>query len=178
MRYLKSINELFDDVDIKSRMEIPFLRGDIDFKKIVSDKNLLKEGDQLLGKLAMNCPYVGHLSYRRISNNLIDIGFNKNLNFGENNDVSLYFIIEIMEHASTKSYLCNVYAKCVGNGKVLYNESINRSIMPYSELVRCMNNEVLNLLIDFNKFTNHTFNYKGFPYLDRNYMKGQNLGRN
>jgi len=178
MKYLKSINELFDDVDIKSKMEIPYLRGDIDFKKIVSNKSLIREGDQLLGKLAMNCPYIGHLGYRRISKNLIDLGYNANLNFGEGNDVNLYFIIEIMEHATTKSYICNVYAKCVGNNRTLYSESINRSIMPYNELVRCMNGEILNLLIDFNKFTSHTFNYKGFPYLDRNYMKDQNLGRN
>ena len=64
-------------------MEIPYLRGDIDFKKIVSNKSLIREGDQLLGKLAMNCPYIGHLGHRRISKNLIDLGYNANLNFGE-----------------------------------------------------------------------------------------------
>lgn len=178
MKYLKSINELFDDVDIKSKMEIPYLRGDIDFKKLVSDKSLMKDGDTLLSKLSMNCPYVAHLFFRRISNNLIDIGFNKELSYGQGNDVQMYFVIEIMEHATTKSYICNVYAKCIGNGKVLYNESIHKPIMPYDVLVRCMNNEVLNLLIDFNKFTDRTFNFRGFPYMDRSYMKGQNLGQN
>ena len=36
MKYLKTINELFDDSDMKSKFEIPYLQGDIDFKNIAS----------------------------------------------------------------------------------------------------------------------------------------------
>lgn len=178
MRHLKTINELFDDPIIKSQMEIPYLQGSIPCKELIKDKNIIPGGDNLLGKISMNCPYIGHLNYKRISNNLLNIGFQENLNFGEGNDVVIYFVIEIMEHASSQRYLCNSYAKCIGNGKTLYDEKINRSIMPYDKLVDVMNGEVLNLLVDFTKFTDHTFKFKGFPYKDRNYMTGLNLGRN
>lgn len=178
MRHIKRINELFDDPEIKSQLEVPYLQGSIPCKEIIKDKSIIRGGDNLLGKLLMNCPYIGHLEYKRISGNLLNIGFHKNLNFGEGNDVLVYFVIEIMELASSERYLCNSYAKCVGNGKNLYNEQINKGIMTYDNLVKIMNGEVLNLLVNFTKFTDHTFNFKGFPYKDRNYMAGLNLGRN
>jgi hypothetical protein len=174
MKYLKTINELFDDSDMKSKFEIPYLQGDIDFKNIASNKSLVKDGDNLLGRLSMNCPYIGHLSYKRLSSSLLNIGFQTEINL----DGIIYFVIEIMEHASSKKYLCNSYAKCVIEGKTLYDKKINKSLMGYNELVTLLNNEVLDMLVDFNKFTNDNYKVKEFPFTDRNYMSGLNIGRN
>ncbi len=172
MKYLKTINELFDDPDVKSKFEIPYLKGDLDPKNI--SKNIVKDGDNLLGRLSMNCPYIGHLSYKRLSNSLLNIGFQTEVNL----DGIIYFVIEIMEHASTKKYICNSYAKCVIDGKTVYDKKVNKPLMGYNELVSLLNNEVLDMLIDFNNFTNDNYKIKEFPFTDRNYMSGLNLGRN
>lgn len=178
MKYLKTINELFDDAEIKSQLEIPFLKGEIQFRNLVKDKNIVKEGDTLLAKLLINCPYISKLGFTRLNRSILNIGFKKNLNFGEGNDVLMYFVIEIMESIPTKNYICNVYAKCVGNNKDLYEEKANKGIMSYDNLVEFINGKSLNILIDFTKFTDHTFKYSGVPYKSRNYMSGLNLGRN
>lgn len=169
MKYIKRINEFFDTDDLKSKMEIEYLQGKIPFKEIVKDANLIKR-DPLLFKLMVSTPFVKYLNYNRLSANLIQLGFQHTMNFGPGNDVLLYFVIEIMEHATTKSYICNVYAKCIGNGQVLFDERINKPIMPYERLVQILNGEALNMLIDFTKFTNSTFNWVHFPYLTRTDM--------
>jgi len=175
MRYLKTINELFDSPEIKSEMEVPYLQGKIQSKELVKDKNLTREGDNLLSKLAMNCPYIGHLEYNRLSSNLLNIGFKKDVKF-EGDDVTIYFVIEVMEHS--KKYICNSYAKCLRGNKILYDKKINKGIIDYDTLTNVLNNEVLDLLIDFTKFNEHSFGFMVFPYKDRNYMSGLNLRRN
>lgn len=174
MKYIKWINEFFDTDDIRSQMEIDYIQGKIPFKEIMKDGNLIKI-DPLLFKLMVNVPFIKYLNYNRLSNNLIQIGFQHSMNFGPGNDVFLYYILEIMEHATTKSYICNVYAKCIGNGKSIYDEKMNKSIMSYEELVKVLNGEALSMLIEFTKFTNNTFNWVHFPYLskeDMNMMNG------
>lgn len=177
MKYLKTINELFDSQDIKDQMEIPHLKGEISYKELVKDDNLIKDGDSLLARVAMNCPYISNLGFTRLSDSLINIGFFQELEV-ELEEVIISFHIEIMEHKSTNRYLCNAYATCMKGNKKIYNESINRSIMPYDRLIDSLNNEVLNLLIDFNKFTLKNFNYKGSTVMSRDYMSGLALGRN
>lgn len=168
MKYIKSINEFFDSEELKSEMEIDYLQGKIPFKEIVKDKNFYKQKDLLLSKLLMNCPFVVGLNYHRLSNNLIQIGFQHTMNFGQGNDVLLYYVIEVMEHATTQRYICNIYCKCIGNGQTLFDEKLNKPIMPYSDLVKFINVQGLNMLIDFTKFTERTFNYKYFPFTNRN----------
>jgi hypothetical protein len=173
MKHIKKINELFDDSDIKSKYEIPYLQGEFDLNYIVNNKSFIKNGDNLLSKLSINCPYIGKLGFNRLSKNLLNIGFNKNLE-----NVFLYFVIEIVDHDFSKSYLCNCYAKCIKNGESIYDEKISKSLINYNDLVDLMNGKILDILIDFTKFSDKNFNYKGFPYTNREYMKGLNLGRN
>lgn len=169
MKYIKRINEFFDTDDIKSQMEIEYIQGKIPFKEIVKDDNLIKR-DPLLFKLMVKAPFVKYLNYNRLSSNLIQLGFQHTMNFGPENDVLLYFVVEIMEHATTKSYICNVYAKCIGNGKVIFDERINKPIMPYEKLIDVLNGPALSMLIQFTKFTNSTFNWVHFPYISREDM--------
>jgi len=64
------------------------------------------------------------------------------------------------------------------DGRSVYDKKINKNIMDYEHLVKFLNGEALNLLIDFTKFTDESFNFKKFPYKDRNYMSNLNVGRN
>lgn len=166
MKYLKTMNELFDSDELKDQMEIPMLQGKIPFKDIVKDKNIIKQADPLLANLTMSCPFLGNLKYRRVGN-ILSIGFDERLNFGEGNDVSLHFYIEICEHQTTKRYICNIYAKCVGNGQTLYDERVNKPIMTFESLRELLNRDALNLLIDFTRYTEKVFNYKFFPFTKR-----------
>ena len=122
MKHIKSINEFFDTEELKAQMELDVLRGNIDFKELVKDKNFIKNGDVLLDKLQMNCPFIQNLYYKKVGN-LLNFGFQKVLKFNEKDEVYMYYVVEIVEHQSTKNYICNVYAKCFGNGQSLYNES-------------------------------------------------------
>ena len=171
MRYIKSINEFFDSDEIKSQVEIPFLKGEISFSDMIKDDNLLPNGDKLPHNLLINCPFVGFLNYEKTNNNLTNFGFQENLD-----NTMIYFLIEIMSHSD--KYICNVYAKCFVDGRSVYDKKINKNIMDYEHLVKFLNGEALNLLIDFTKFTDESFNFKKFPYKDRNYMSNLNVGRN
>jgi hypothetical protein len=176
MKYIKKINEFFDSPEIKSQLEVPYLQGKIPFKEVVKDKNLLEEGDLLLSKLIMNCPYISGLNYRRLSNNLINIGFQEGTD-----DVLTYFSIEIVEHKSVGSiskYLCNIYAKCIESNKVLFDEKINKSLMSYDQLISLINKEGLDLLIKFTRFVNSKYDSDILINLDRNYLNNKNVGRN
>lgn len=178
MKHIKRINEFFDSEDLKSKMEIPYLKGEIPFKDMVSDININRDKDNLLFKLIVDCSFIRYLGYKRLSKNMIQFGFQHSMNFGYGNDVFLYYVIEIVEHSSTKSYICNVYAKCIGNGQVLFDEHVNKPIMPYEKLKSFLNGEALDILINFTKFTNSTFNWSHFPFVRRSDMNRFNTDIN
>jgi len=159
MKHIKSINEFFDTEELKAQMELDVLRGNIDFKELVKDKNFIKNGDVLLDKLQMNCPFIQNLYYKKVGN-LLNFGFQKVLKFNEKDEVYMYYVVEIVEHQSTKNYICNVYAKCFGNGQSLYNESDNMSISSYDKLVKFLNGNAFNILKDFTRYTYKNFKYK------------------
>jgi len=166
MRYIKSINEFFDSDELKSELEIPFLQGELSFKDMVKDKNFFKQKDLLLSKLLMNCPFIGGLKYSRLSSSLIQIGYQHDIVF-EGNNIVVFYVIEVMEHASSQTYLCNIYSKCIKNGnKVLFDEKITKQVN-YNGLYKLINNEGLDMLIKFTNFSEKEFNYKYFPYTNR-----------
>jgi hypothetical protein len=177
MRHIKRINELFDDFDIKSQMEIPYLRGDLSPDKLI--KNLpVNTTDPLFDNIILNCPFVKFLMYGRPNSSLLNIGYQKTIQFDAANNVIIYYIIEIMENKSSKTVICNVRASCFGNGQKLYYEEINKPFMSYEKLFSFLNSEALDLLIDFTKYTEKMFNFKQMPYPHRDYMKYMNTGRN
>ncbi len=176
MKYIKNINEFFDTEDLKSKMEIPYLKGEIPFKEIVKDKNMLSYGDGLLAKLLIDCPYIGQLNYNRLSNTILNLGFHKNINF-DGKDVLIYFVIEIMESSVNNRFISNTYARCV-SGDYLFDKAIKKGTFGYQGLVTSLNNETLDLLVEFNNFTNNKFGIKCVPFITREYMKEFNVGRN
>ncbi len=166
MKYIKSINEFFDTEDLKSQMEIDYLQGSIPFKDMVKDKNISKQKDLLLSKLLMNCPFIMGLNFTRINDNLLQIGFKQDFTI-DDEVVITYYVIEIMEHKGSETYLSNIYAKATRNGKVIFDETINVPMMRYKDLVGTLNARGLDLLIYFSKWTEKNFQVKYFPYTNR-----------
>jgi len=161
MKHIKSINEFFDSEEIKSNLEIDLLQGKLSLKDMVKDESFFKQKDLLLSKLLMNCPFIIKLKYNRVNKNLLTLGFDY-----ISDKMYSYFVIEIMEN--NNSYICNIYAKCINDGKILFNEKVDGRIISYTDLTNLINNEGLNLLIGFSKFTQRTFGYNPFPFQNRN----------
>lgn len=160
MKYIKSINEFFDSEELKAGMEIEYLQNKIPFKEMVKDINIAKQKDLLLSKLSMNCPFIIGLNYTRINSSLVQIGFQNILD-----NTNTFFVIEVMSNNNDK-YLCNVYAKCIG--KYTFDESKKMNLSSYKDLVNFINHDALDILINFTNFTEKTFNYKFFPFTNRN----------
>lgn len=178
MRYIKKLNEFFDDDDLKSSMEIDYISKKIPFKEIIKDKNIIKQKDLLLSKLLMNCPFISNLGYNR-NGKLLTLGHSNKIVFSDTDNVTISFYIEIIENKSTESYTCNVQAICIGNDHKLFNESIIKGIMTYDKLVNLLNLNVLNLLIEFNKFTKRNFSYEIVKFNNRkDVMNNLNIRNN
>ena len=168
MKYIKTINELFDTEELKSSMDLDYLSGNIPFKELIKDKNLLKQKDLLLSKLIMNCSFIMKLGYKRINKNLLTIGFDNSKNF-KKDGVFLYFVIEIMSNSDGDKFICNIYAKCIDNNLILYSEKVstNGNMVDYDKLYNMINKEALDILIDFNQFTENNYDLKYFPFTNR-----------
>jgi hypothetical protein len=166
MRFIKKINELFDDGSLKLSHEIPYMSGDLTPISILSNSRIYKFDDGLVRKLSMDCPYVNYLSYNRVGNLLV-VGYYKESQNSDNEESVISFTIEISQHNGTDSFICNTYARCMVNGKKIYNESIIRSIMSYDNLKDLLNNSILDLLIDFSKIMVKKFNVNIIPSYDK-----------
>jgi len=169
MKYLKTY-ELFDNEDLKSQFEIPYLRGEMSPEEINKWKNL-KDGllDTELNRIVNDVPWLVELKYRR-SGSVLSIGFDNHIVYGKSKDgkeesVFYYFLIEIVKFRD--EYSLNVYAKCHGNGQQIYSESIIKKSMPYKEMISQLKRPVFNLLIDFNNYIEKMFGESNFSIKDK-----------
>lgn len=168
MRYLKTY-ELFDNEELKSQFEIPYLRGEMDPNEINKWKNLKDRLDPELNQIINDVPWLVELKYRR-SGSVLSIGFDNHIVYGQHEDgkeegVFYYFLIEIVRFRD--EYALNVYAKCYGNGRQIYTESLIKKSMPYSEMINQLKRPTFNLLIDFNNFIESYFGESHFSIKDK-----------
>lgn len=176
MRYLKTINELFDSDELKSQMEIPYLQDAFPLEYYINNKNILKSKNPFLIRLLNDCPYLGELMYKE-SGNIINLGFSKDMKFDSQNSAFLYFTIEIIKDNITNMFVCNIFAKCVGNNQTLYNEKFNKGLIDFNTLSKTINTTGYEMLTTFNKWTKSMFNYTGNKYysnIDRPYNINHN----
>ena len=149
MKYLKRINELFDDYDLRDANEISYLTGDIG-SEIVSKWGKVKSDDPLLDRVIFSCPFVIGLKYRR-NGNILEFGFNGDINNG-----FYHFNFEIVEFRNGEFGL-NVYSKCVNNNNKIWNESFIKRTDSFAKLCSYLNRDVLDLLVRFNNFLKSEF---------------------
>ena len=169
MKYLKTY-ELFDNEDLKSQFEIPYLRGELSPEEISKWKSLKNEMDPELNQIVNEVPWLIELKYRR-SGSVLSIGFDNHITYGKAEDgreesVFYYFLIEIVRFRD--EYSLNVYAKCHGNGQQIYNESMIKKAMPFNEMISLLRRPVFNMLVDFNNFIENYFGESNFSVKDKN----------
>ena len=169
MKHLKTINELFDTEDLKSRYEIPYLTGEMSpssIKKWIPVKTPTELGlDKLLIRLLENCPFLVELKYRR-NGRILELGFSDTINYDPKNQVFYHFSMEIVEYVNG-AYGLNVYAKCIGNGKTIYNESMIKRVDNFGDLVNLIKRPTFNMLIEFNNYLSKIFDKSHFSITDK-----------
>ncbi len=153
------LDESFDDYWLKNNLEIPYLQGILfdDFTEIL---NLSKESDPLVRSIVGRCPFIIGMGYRRFGN-FLNIGFKKEFIYGKSDKAFAYYEIEISESKMTNRYVCNIYAKCVGNDQLLYNESSNNPLSDFESMIRKLNSTGYKMLVEFNSYTKKIFDYSG-----------------
>lgn len=163
MKYLKTY-ELFDSEDLKSYFEIPYLKGDFDPTEIDKWAPVKNEMDSQAIQLVNEVPWIMGLKYRR-SGNILALGFENTIKYDENNQVFYYFLIEIVSFGD--EYSVNVYAKCIGNNKQIYNESMIKKAMPYKEMISLLRKNVFSMAVDFNNFIERMFKESNLSFKDK-----------
>jgi hypothetical protein len=149
MKYLKRINELFDDSDLRDANEIPYLTGDIS-PETVSKWKKVKSDDPLLDRVIFSCPFVVGLNYRR-NGNILEFGFNSNIDNG-----FYYFTCEVVEFRNVEFGL-NAYTRCIIDNNKLWDESFIKRTDNFVKLCSYLNRDILDLLVRFNNFLKSEF---------------------
>jgi hypothetical protein len=168
MKYIKTY-ELFDNEELKSQFEIPYLKGDLNPGDISKWKPVGSDLDPDLNRFVNEVPWLIEMSYRR-SGNVLSVGFDNHINYGKNKDgkdesVFYYFLVEIVKFR--EEYSLNVYSRCQGNGHQIYNESMIRKSMPYKEVVSLLRLRVFDMLVKFNNFIRDYFGQSHFSISDK-----------
>jgi hypothetical protein len=91
MRYLKKINEVFDSEELKSSMEIPYLKGDFDPQKILKWWIPVTSSDKNIRELLYSCPFLSELNYYE-KDGILNIGIS-----GGNGPYTYMFSISIFK---------------------------------------------------------------------------------
>jgi hypothetical protein len=165
MKYLKRINELFDDEFQKNLHEIPYLKGEITPQKISSGQNLLGMSDRMLNQLCHSCPWIIELGYRR-SGSILSVGFSNSLRHSAKDEVFYFLNIEIVDYGRDL-YNLNFTSKVIGNGREIYNDSIKNSQMDLNQLINYLNKIIYPMVVDFNNYLSKMFDEKPVSYTDK-----------
>lgn len=164
MKHIKRINELFDSEEIKSKFEVPYLKGEMPLKYYTKSAKLEQE-DPLLGYIIQHAPFLVKLYYTR-SGNLLTIGFHKHFK-SEKSESSVLFSLEIRENKD-KTCIANVYSTVYTDGKIGYKNDINKGVMSHKDLVRFIRGEFLDSLIEICKLTKQEFDWSILSSFDKN----------
>ena len=158
---IKKFNELFDSSDLKSKFEIPYLKGDLK-RDIPNWKNANSE-NKFADRIAYHCPFLIKMGYRS-DGNLISFGFSHDIKFGVSDFVFIYFSIQIRT-VGDETYICHVFARATRKGRELYNRSHESDKMNFEELSNYIEDIGYNTLTEFNSWTLDNFDYSGTNHL-------------
>jgi hypothetical protein len=156
MKYLKTINELFDDSEMRDRNEIPFLTGNLSAKS-VSKWNSVNTDYNLSDRLIFSCPFLDSLENSE-TGNIIEFNFDGSVEGG-----FYYFLIEVI-HLSKEKFTLKVNAKSIVNNKVQYQKEMSRKVNSFNDLCSLINRDVLDMLITFNNFISDEFGVSNFQF--------------
>ena len=136
MKHLKRFNEHYDNADLKAQFEIPELTGELNFKDMVSDDNIVTDLNadkygQTLVKLVGDIPFLDKFDASK-SNNTLTLFKKFEKAYSETEKTIATFIV-IIDVNNDDSYVLQMEAKVFGylDGKetVLYEDSYNHQLM-------------------------------------------------
>lgn len=159
---IKKFNELFDDPELKSNYEIPYLKGQLG-REIPKWDDIQKGRNIFVEKLGYHCPYINDLGYRQIEN-ITSLGFSKDLKFGGNDMAFVYFDIEIRRLGEDR-FICQIRARASRKGRELYSRVHESRQVNFKELVEVVDNDGYDIMIEFNNWTLDNLDYMGSRFL-------------
>jgi hypothetical protein len=144
MKYLKTINELFDDEKTRSKFGEDYLRGDLSPEDTLEWDEYTFDG--LLNKILEKVRYLNSFSNRKLGSML-------EFTFEENRDgLNLLFNIEITRFESG-SFMLKVISYSFIDEKEDWSESDRKMFNDIESLINYLNNEVLKSLERFSKYS-------------------------
>ena len=148
MKYLKTINELFDDIEIRNKFGREYLSGDLSPESTL-DWNEYK-ADSLLTELLEKVTYLNSLESKRLDKGLF-------FSFSEEKDgLLLYFEIQVTEFANNR-YILNIIASSSINDKMDWEEDLVKNIKSKEELFNVLNTLGFKMIKKFNDYCKSEF---------------------
>lgn len=146
------INEMFDSEDLKNRLEIPYLQGDLlkSFKRSV-DENIISK---FVNRMAYLCPFIKKMKFK-LTGSLFSVGLNEIID----KHTIAYWLLEVRGNPieTTAHYSCTIDVVVMSKGKRIFSKSFNKVRSRIEEISKLVNNEGYKSLIEINKFTNKEF---------------------
>jgi len=158
MRHIKKFNELFDTEELKASHEIDYISNNIDKKKLVDSKYLMKNTkmQNLYSKIIMSCPIIKDLNPTTYQKSIY-LKKDETIKFSEKDTVVLLCEIMITANDITNDYTLSYKIETLGNGHSLFNRSNNYGVMDYNKLISTINKSIKKDLIDWDNNTKTMF---------------------
>jgi len=148
MKYLKTINELFDDIEIRNRFGKEYLSGDLSPESTLDWDEY--KADPLLTELLEKVTYLNSLKSKRLDKGLY-------FSFSEERDgLLLYFEVQVTEFANNR-YILNIIAASSINDKMDWEEDLVKNIRSKEELFNKLNTTGFNMIKKFNDYCEKEF---------------------
>lgn len=143
MKYLKRINELFDDEQNRIRFSDDYLSGDLSPEDVdVWDKY---EYESVKNKLLEKVPYLNSLTFRK-TGSINQFSFNE-----YQEGLFLLFDIQVVAFENGK-YMLASYAKSLVDDKVDWSIDFIKSNKSLDDVINLLNNEVRTNLDKFSEY--------------------------
>jgi hypothetical protein len=144
MKYLKRINELFDDEKTRSKFSYDYLSGNLSSEDVLDWKKYNFDG--LLNKILEKVKYLNSFTNRKIDS-ILEFTLEE-----DRNGLNLVFNIKVNRFESG-SFMLNVLSYSFIDGKEDWSDSDSRMFDDIESLINYLNNEVLKSLEEFSKYS-------------------------
>jgi hypothetical protein len=143
MKYLKRMNELFDDEKIRSKFSDDYLSGDFSPEDTLTWNNY--SFDKILDKLLESVNYLNSLKFNK-TGSILEFTFEE-----KREGLDLLFNIEVSVFQSG-TFNLNVISSSFINDKKDWSESELKSFKDLSSLINFLNGKVFSMIKDFSDY--------------------------
>lgn len=171
MKHLKRFNEHYDNADLRAHFEIPELTGELNFKDLSSDSNIIIDKNvdkygRTLVNLVHDIPFLDNFDASRANNTLtLYKMFEKKFSNEEKTIATFVIIIDVNDD---ESYVLQMEARVFGyigdKETVLYEDNYNHQLMNGIDALRGVFRSTL--LYRIKKWSDNVKRYIGGDFME------------